>query len=66
MVAPYDLDGRFKRVLVDSYPLDSTLGGPLTMADLRSLKCGSRRARCRQDPVCVSENNLGVGTDVNE
>ena len=57
---------RLQRVPVDADPLDGPNRGPLPARNLGSLERRTGGARRGEEPVTVAENDLGVGTDVDE
>src|ERR1700752_4438262 len=61
-----DLEARLERDGIDAHALDGAGSRALAAADLRSLEGGTRRARAGEQTLGVSEDDLGVGADVDQ
>ena len=61
-----DADPRLERLAVDADALDGAGRGALPAGDLGTLEGGAGRARCREQPVLVAEDDLGVRADVHD
>ncbi len=60
------LDAGAQRLRIDAHRLDGTGGRPLPAADLCAFERRSGRARRRQQPRAVAEDDLGIGADVDD
>src|SRR6195256_2860874 len=58
------LEPRPQGFSIDSHALDCTRRRPLTATDLRAFECRSRWTRARYQAILASENQLGVGANV--
>ena len=65
-VAPDHADARLERLSVDADALDRAGSRPLAARDLRALERWAGRAGRSEQPVAVTEHDLGVRADVDD